>query len=84
MGKKTMMVMSWMATVGAMKREGTLAFYSCSVCGLYRRVDLDPIIKKFGPEFSLINRRPRCPRCGNRGLFMCASSEKAFRRPCLS
>lgn len=54
-----------MTTVGQMRRAqddpgSHTVQVSCDTCGEWRPVDLDALIAKEGPDFSLINRRARC------------------------
>jgi hypothetical protein len=70
---KPRLIPAWAATVGAMKRDGTKALATCTSCGYTnRKIDLDAIIAKRGPNFSLFDYRPPCRTdgCAGRVLFM--------------
>lgn len=44
--------------------EGGNVWVSCSRCGTWEPVDLAKLVIKRNPLFSLWNRRPPCPGCG--------------------
>lgn len=65
----------WTTSIGAIAEVvaagGTLSTV-CDRCERWRVVDPAPIIEKFGPDFDLFDRRPRCKarRCRGRVTFM--------------
>jgi hypothetical protein len=69
---------AWTQTVGSMKatRDAKPDHFgvrvSCDSCRQGRDVDLDAIIARKGPDFSLVNRRSRCrftPGCRGSNRF---------------
>jgi hypothetical protein len=57
---------AWTHTIGAMKAtrdekpDHAAVRVSCEMCGEWREVDLDALVERLGPDFSLSNRRSRC------------------------
>jgi hypothetical protein len=73
---------SWAATVGAMKANATQVYATCTRCGWREDpLPLDPIIEKFGAEFSLFDRRPRCRQPGADGGLPCTGKVLFLYRP---
>lgn len=50
----------WMETAGEMLRLSALLRTRCSGCGTLMRADLNDIVARHGPEYSLIDRLERC------------------------
>lgn len=80
---------TWAATVGSMKSAGTVVMATCNRnCGFTRKpIDLDPIMEKFGADYSLWDKRQTCPTCKARRsvIFMCRPAGPITpMRPCLT
>lgn len=58
--------------------EGCEAWIVCSHCKNREAVDLFALARRYGPLFSLWNRRPPCPVYGDSRLFVSHHSTKAF------
>lgn len=43
--------------------SGREAYAWCHDCGLQQKIDIELLAAKVGDDYSLINRRSRCPRC---------------------
>ena len=75
----------WAATVGVMASDPEVVVAaSCSRCGYHKkRVELQPIIDRFGADYSLFDKRPRCRTkgCSGRVLFSVGIG-KGPMRPC--
>jgi hypothetical protein len=76
--------MAWQATLGGMQANGTLAYQVCSKCKLRRDVDVAALVEKEGPRSTLWDRRPICPRCGERTHYMASPGPGTPFRPMLS
>ena len=76
--------MAWQATLGGMQANGTLAYQVCSKCKLRRDVDVAALVDKEGPRSTLWDRRPICPRCGERTHYMASPGPGTPFRPMLS
>jgi hypothetical protein len=47
-------------TLAQMIAGGFQSFARCSLCKAHRQIDLDALMAKVGPDYSLWNRRCRC------------------------
>lgn len=75
-------VMRWMSTLGRMKAENIRVRRVCtSPCPYWIDEDLDALIAQLGPDFSLIDQRPPCPRCERLNLFMASTGSGTPFRP---
>ena len=55
------MIPRWTEDVGSLRAtEGAIVYEKCEVCERQGVVDLDALIEKFGPRYTLWNRRPPC------------------------
>lgn len=59
--------MAWQATVGGMIKHGTEVNACCSVCMLWRPVDLVALAVARGESFSLWDKRSTCPTVARDG-----------------
>ncbi|MDQ1159550.1 hypothetical protein QE385_003947 [Sphingomonas sp. SORGH_AS 950] len=50
----------WMDTAGEMLRMNALVRTRCSGCGTLMRVDLQDVVARYGPGYSLVDRLERC------------------------
>src|SRR3546814_11428576 len=60
-------------TLGDMLRTGVRANVACTVCKCERAINLQNLIDKVGPDYSLYNRRCRCrllPGCEGWNYFL--------------
>jgi hypothetical protein len=46
-----------------MLAAGREAYAWCHECGLQKQIDIEELAGRVGADYSLINRRTRCPRC---------------------
>ena len=77
--------LAWQATLGGMLAEGVQVRRACSHCGRgEENIDVAALVEKEGPRASLWNRRPVCPRCGERGHYMARPGSSTPFRPLLS
>lgn len=64
----------WMDGVGEMRRMNALVRSRCAACGTLLRVDLDDVVARHGPGYSLVDRLERCRMVGCAGsTFFLAS-----------
>lgn len=55
---------TWCKTVGALKENNIPTMAMCGRCNWRKKpIDLDAIIAKHGPDYSLWDKHPHCPRC---------------------
>lgn len=74
-------IQTWSQNVGRMLSrypQGCEAWIVCSRCKTNEPVDLFKLCDRFGPLFSLWNRRPPCPTCGDGRFFTSHHSKGAF------
>lgn len=60
-------------TLGDMLRNGVRAKVECNRCQCERHINLEMLIAKVGPDYSLYNRRCRCkmmPNCLGHNYFL--------------
>lgn len=77
--------MAWQATLAGMVANGIVVRQTCTArgCGFSdEKVNVAAMLDKEGPQATLWNRRPICPRCGERGHYMASSG--MVMRPLLS
>ena len=68
MGARSFMVPGWTEDVGSLRAtDGVKVYEKCDRCRREVIVDLDALIEKFGPRYSLWNRTPPCPTDGCEG-----------------
>lgn len=73
----------WMSTLGWMKSEGVRVRRMCaSPCTWWIEEDLDTLIAQLGPDFSLIDQHPPCPRCDRLAGFKASAGKGTPFRPC--
>jgi hypothetical protein len=72
-----------MSTLGWMKAEGVRVRRVCaSPCPYWIDEDLDALTAKLGPDFSLVDQRPPCPRCARLNIFVASTGKGTPFRPC--
>ncbi len=74
-------IQTWSMNLGRMLAhtpDGCEAWIVCSRCKTTEAVDLFKLAQRYGPLFSLWNRRPPCPRCGDERFFTSHHSSGAF------
>lgn len=74
-------IQTWSKNVGRMiahHPDGCEAWIVCSRCKTRDPVDLFALAQRYGPLFSLWNRRPPCPKCGDGRFFTSHHSKGAF------
>lgn len=77
----------WSQNVGRMLAgypEGREAWIICSRCNTRDSVDLFKLCEVYGPAFSLWNRRPKCPVCGEERFFTAHHNSRDFVRPLIT
>lgn len=57
----------WMDSAGAMLRVKALVRARCAQCGTLLRVELEDVVARHGPGFSLVDRLDRCRMVGCMG-----------------
>lgn len=72
MGKRVRIWPRMVQTVGAMQAADIPVFARCSKCETSFKVSLDLLIQAHGRDYSLINRRGRCPHleCDGACVFL--------------
>lgn len=73
----------WMSTLHFMRAENIHVIRTCSSpCKFWITEDLDALIAQLGPDFSLVDQRPPCPRCERLCTFMASTGSGTPLRPC--
>ena len=54
----------WMDHVGSMLRVNALVRTRCAKCGTLLRVELEDLVARHGPHYSLVDRLDRCRMVG--------------------
>ncbi len=54
----------WMDSVGAMLRMKVLVRARCTQCGTLLRIELEDVVARHGPGYSLVDRLDRCRMVG--------------------
>lgn len=72
LGMRQRLIPTWVRTVRAMREAGVQVRWSCRTCGQWGDADLELTERAKGPDFCLINRRPKCrqPNCNGHVLFL--------------
>jgi hypothetical protein len=76
--------LQWQASLGGLMAADARVYATCTGCGWTRNpLPLEPIAAKFGVNYSLWDRRPRCrqPGCTGRVLFMATLGDSTPYRP---
>lgn len=63
------MIPEWTEDVGRLAAAEAQVEFRCSHCQSGHPVALGPLNAEFGPRYSLWNRRPPCPTCGEAGWY---------------
>lgn len=65
MGARSFMIPRWTEDVGSLREaDGVRVYEKCDGCQTETIVDLDGLIERFGPRYTLWNRTPPCPAKG--------------------
>lgn len=64
----------WMDSVGAMLGMNGLVRTHCAQCGALLRVELEDIVARYGPGYSLVDRLERCRMVGCHGATIYRAS----------
>ena len=78
---------NWAWRIGALAAQpGAELRFACEACRTVFDVDLGTILAARGPDFRLVNRRPRCKVscCRGRGFFLVAESRDHLLMPLLT
>ncbi len=68
-GARAFMIPQWTEDLGQLMAAGAKVEFRCSGCQTGHPVALGALKTRFGPLYSLWNRRPPCPRCGEPGWY---------------
>jgi hypothetical protein len=76
-------VFAWAATVGAAIEHRTIVHAYCGRCSFWKVADLRAIAKAKGPDWSLYDRRLKCPTADCKGpvLFRASPARGTPLRP---
>jgi hypothetical protein len=75
------MIPAWAATVRLCLENGVIVDAVCGSCNLFRPAQLEAIQAKFGNDYNLFDKKPRCPQCGKLGHFMYSVAPGTPKRP---
>lgn len=77
--------LAWQGTLAQMRANGTRVAQACirGDCRRWANLNVDELIRQFGEDFMLWDRRPPCPACGDPTHYMAAPGPSTPFRPLL-
>jgi hypothetical protein len=78
--------LAWQGTLAQMRTHGTLVAQTCTepTCRRWVVLLIDNLIREFGPDHLLWDRRPACALCGGKTHYMATTGPGTPFRPLLS